>query len=456
MITVRGLAFQVLLQLEKSPAHPDQVLQTVFCRHTAIDERDRALLTELVYGVLRWRKRLDWHIDQLSRFPVRKMDPGVRLILRLGVYQILFLDRIPNHAAVNEMVRIAKQTQSRHLVGFVNGVLRSATRHDGSWKFPSLEADPAEYLAVTQSHPRWAVERFIDRLGFEEAERLCRANNQVAPLVIRVNTLVSDVPSVLEELQRQGMDAEASPLLDDAVRIHSLRRDISRWETIQRGWIQVQDEASQWVSRILAPRPGQRVLDLGAGFGGKSTHCAVLMENRGEIVAVDQAAWKLERLRDTAQRQHLDIIRIVAKDISRLSEEDPGTFDCVLLDAPCTGFGVLRRNPDIRWRRSAKDPYRFSRTQYRLLQAAARFVRPGGRLLYATCTLFEDENEGVAERFSRESELRPVAVGAYLEPAHSKWYSGPYFRSWPQRHDMDGFFVALWKRPESNQWSVAA
>lgn len=449
MITARSLATHILLHLEKKAAHPDRLIRALLERHGRLDERDRALLTELVYGVLRWQGRLDWHIDALSRVSPRKIDPGVRIILRMALYQIFFLDRIPPHAAVNEAVKMARSGHPAHVAGFVNGLLREALRRQEaeSWEFPPVAEQPAARLAVVLSHPRWLVERLLKNLGFEETQALLEANNTVAPLVLRVNSLKATADAVMSELQGLGVKAGPSPYLSSAVRISGLRQDVSRLLLFEEGRVQVQDEASQIISLLLAPESGERVLDLCAGFGGKSSHLGILMGNRGTIVSVDQSAWKLEELGQNAERQGVSIIRTVAADALELKPAEWGLFDRVLLDAPCTGFGTLRRNPDIKWRRHLKDPYRFSQLQGALLRHAAEFVRPGGALVYATCTVLPDENEEVIRAFLADHpEWEASPVVDVLPESCRAMVDGAFFRSWPHRHGVDGFFGARLRR----------
>jgi 16S rRNA (cytosine967-C5)-methyltransferase len=268
-------------------------------------------------------------------------------------------------------------------------------------------------------------------------------------MVLRVNTLKFQPEEAIARLKDDGVEAAPSPWLREALRVSGPRQDIGHTSLYASGAIQIQDEASQLVSRIVAPRPGDRVLDLCAGFGGKSTHLAILMENRGEILSVDETAWKLEELRQNAARQGIDIIRTMAADVAALSVEETGEFDCVLLDAPCSGFGALRRNPDIKWRRHPKDPYRFSQLQGALLDRAAPFVKRGGVLVYATCTIFREENEETAAGFGAR---HPGWTGKPVEPLLPEscraMASGPFLRSWPHRHGVDGFFAAAWTRNE--------
>lgn len=447
MVNSRILAYQILLHLDRKAAHPDRLIRTVLDRHSQMDERDRALLTELVYGVVRWQGRLDWHIDRLSRVRPEKIAGPVRVLLRLALYQMLFLDRVPDHAAVNETVQIAKTGQPPHVVGFINALLREAARKGGDWDWPPAEKAPAEHIAVMASQPLWFVRKCIGEIGVEETRLLSEAGNRIAPAVFRVNTLKATRSHVIESLREEEMEPVPSTYLLHAVRVEHVRRDITRSAAHREGWIQAQDEASQLVSHIVAPARGERILDLCSGFGVKSTHLAIFMENEGEILSVDKSAWKLQELEKNARRQSVTIIRTLAEDILQLRPEAVGHFDRVLLDAPCTGFGAVRRNPDIKWNRHPKDPFRLSRVQKELLAHASRFLRPGGILVYATCTVFSDENEMVAEHFSSgHPGFRLERAADRLPPSCAAMTSGAYFRSWPHKHDVDGFFAARWRK----------
>jgi 16S rRNA (cytosine967-C5)-methyltransferase len=447
MIDARRLAYQVLLNHDKQASYPDRLVRAALQRRVALKNEDRALLTELVYGVLRWKGTLDWHIDQLSNIKPSKIAPEIRILLRLALYQIIYLTRIPDHAAVNEAVKIAKASQPSHLAGFVNAVLREAIRREGKWNWPSPESHPDEYLAVATSHPQWFVQRCLKEFGFEETQSLCQANNQVAPLVLRVNSRKIRPSELVERLREEAVEAEPSPICPDAVRLSGLRQDLAGLPSYREGWIHAQDEASQLVSLILDPQPGERILDLCAGFGGKTTHVGILMGNAGEIVAVDQSSWKLQELQQNARRQGLTIITTVAGDARELLPAKLGSFDRVLLDAPCSGFGTLRRKPDIKWRRHPKDPYRFSQMQRELLQQASLFVNKGGMLVYATCTVFSEEDETVADDFNRRHEDWALEAAAdFLPETGRDMVQGDYFRSWPHRHGVDGFFAARWRR----------
>ena len=302
-------------------------------------------------------------------------------------------------------------------------------------------------MAVMTSNQLWLTRRMIDEIGVEEAGLFFDASNQIAPAVFRVNTLRASREEAIVSLTDEGIEAAPSARLKDAIRVKQIRRDITGTAAFREGLVQTQDEASQIVSMLLAPGRGERVLDLCCGLGVKSAHIAILMKNEGEVLSVDKSAWKLDEALKNGQRQGITIIRTLAEDALALKPQTVGLFDRVLLDAPCTGFGTVRRKPDIKWRRHIKDSYRLSLIQRELLEHASGFLKPEGVLVYATCTVFREENESVAQHLGEShSELSVEPVGEHLPPLCREMASGPYYRSWPHKHDSDGFFSAMWKR----------
>lgn len=444
------MAMHILMQVARRAAFPDVLLDVYFKKNPALDARDRAFATELVYGVLRWQGRLDWIIDRYARVVPKRMALPVRVLLRLAIYQLLFLDRVPPAAAVHEAVELAKTSQPQHVVRFVNGVLRAIDREREALKTATAEGSPAEHLAVRHSYPLWVVERWLRELGSEETEALCHAGNQVAPTTIRTNTLRTTPGALATALRESGLSVEPGRFAPEALHLRAVRTDLSSLPEYARGEFQVQDEASQLVARLVDPRPGERVLDGCAGMGVKTTHLAQLMENRGEIVAVDRQGWKLTRLAENARRLQISCLQTVEGDLLTLGKGDrlAGGFDRALVDAPCTGLGVLRRNPDIKWKVGPKDCRRLHLLQTELLGRAAELVRPGGVLVYATCTLTPEENEGTVQAFLAEHgdfsledgrTILPPSSGDVVEEKGS-------LKTWPHRHGVDGFFAARLRR----------
>ena len=447
MTTPRAMAMHILMQVARRAAFPDLLLDVYFKKNPALEARDRAFATELVYGVLRWQGRLDWIINRYARVVPKRMALPVRVLLRLAAYQLLFLDRVPPAAAVHEAVELAKMSQPQHVVRFVNGVLRAIGRERETLKTATAEGTPAEQLAVRHSYPVWLVERWLRELGSEETEALCHAGNQVAPTTIRTNTLKTTPKALATALRESGFSVEPGRLAPEALHLRAVRTDLSSLPEYARGEFQVQDEASQLVARLLDPQPGERVLDGCAGMGVKTTHLAQLMGNRGEIVAVDSQGWKLTRLAENARRLQVSCLQTVEGDLLT-QDRLAGGFDRVLVDAPCTGLGVLRRNPDIKWKVGPKDCRRLHLLQTELLVRAAELVRPGGVLVYATCTLTPEENEGTVKAFLTEhgdfsledgKVILPTSSGDVVEEQGS-------LKTWPHRHGVDGFFAARLRR----------
>jgi len=444
------MAMHILMQVARRAAFPDVLLDVYFKKNPALDTRDRAFATELVYGVLRWQGRLDWIIDRYARVVPKRMALPVRVLLRLAAYQLLFLDRVPPAAAVHEAVELAKASQPQHVVRFVNGVLRAIGREREILKSATAEGIPAEQLAVRHSYPVWLVQRWLRELGSEETDALCHAGNQVAPTTIRTNTLKTTPEALATALRESGFSVEPGRLTPEALHLRAVRTDLSSLPEYARGEFQVQDEASQLVARLLDPRPGDRVLDACAGMGVKTTHLAQLMGNRGEIVAVDSQGWKLTRLAENARRLQVSCLQTVEGDLLALEKGDrlAGSFDRVLVDAPCTGLGVLRRNPDIKWKVGPKDCRRLHLLQTELLSRAAELVRPGGVLVYATCTLTPEENEGTVNAFlNGRGDFSPEDGRAILPPSSRDVVEERgSLKTWPHRHGVDGFFAARLRR----------
>ncbi len=443
----RAIAMHILMQVARQASFPDVLLDIYFKEHPDLDPRDRALVTELVYGVLRWQGRLDWIIDQEVNIPPKKIALPVRLVLRLAAYQLLFLDRIPAAAAVNEAVEFTKASQPQYIVRFVNGVLRNISRKADILKEAIPEGNPEERLAIRRSYPVWLIKRWLSELGHEETEAFCAASNKIPPVSIRVNTLKTTVEQMAASLRDLGFTVESGYLTPEALHLKSVRTDLSSLPSYKRGEYLVQDEASQIVSHLVQPQPGEWVLDCCAGLGAKSTHLAQLMENQGKITAVDNQGWKLSRLMENAQRMLLSCIEPLEMDVNELSSVQ-GPFDRILLDSPCTGLGVLRRNPDIKWKVRPKDFHRLHLVQKQMLDKVALLLKPGGVLVYATCTFSTEENETTLETFlNKHPQFYLESARPYLPTGCGNTVNrAGAFQTWPHRHGVDGFFAARLRR----------
>ena len=439
----RATAVEILDRIDQKGEYAEPLLDAALSDGSIPNPHDRALLTELVYGTLRMRGRIDWIIARLYKGEAAALQAPVPSILRTGLYQLLYTDRIPAFAAVNEAVSIAKK-ECPAAAGLVNAILRNALREKENIAWPEMAKDPGKAIAVLHSHPRWLVERWLDQYGFDETIAICKENNAIPQTVVRVNRLKATREEVIAALATEEIVAEKTRWSEEGLHLSGSTAGLRETAAFRDGWIRVQDEASQLVSRLVAPKPGERVLDLCAGAGGKTLHMAALMENRGEIVAVDLHPDKLHLLEAEAGRLGVTITTTHAGDAKALPERFRGGFDCVLLDAPCSGLGTLRRNPEIRWRIAPADLETSMSLQKRLLKSAADYVKPGGRLVYGVCTLTPEENESVAAHLLATrpefKRIPPAEIHPELIDADG------FLRTFPHRHGTDGFFGAVFTR----------
>ena len=439
MDPLRRAAVELLMEWEKRGSKLDPLF---FRRTQGLGPRERGFVRELVYGVVRWLLRLDHVIAQHSKVKPQRMERAVLAALRVGAYQLLFLDQVPPWAAVSEMVEVVKGMGKGQAAGFVNAVLR-AIAEGGKGKLPDREENPQEYLSIAFSHPGWVVGDWFKRWGLEETERLCAANNLIPPLTIRVNTLLGEREELLGRLALEGRRAYPTPYSPWGLILQD-EEGFTKSELFKEGWFQVQDEGAQLISMLLSPEPGERVLELCAAPGGKATHMAQMMGGRGEVVAVDISPEKLSLLKENCRRLRITNVKAERYDARGPLPFSPEGFDRVLVDAPCTGLGVLRRNPDGKWRVKEEDVKRLSELQFEILQEGARMLKRGGVLLYSTCTLTREENEGVVERLLEKGDFQLLEPPLSLPP--SFFTQEGHFLSLPHRHGTDGFFAALLKK----------
>ena len=407
-----------------------------------LDNRDAALATRLCFGVLQNQLLLDFYLSHFSNIPLKRMEGKVLQALRLGAYQMLFLTKVPHSAAVNSAVALTKaHCRNPRAAGMVNGILRSLERSLDH--LPTIpQADPVFYLSTLYSHPDWLVKEFILTLGQEEAARLLAADNSQPPICVMVNTIRTTAQELTARLEGEKVSVTPHPWLDNCLLL-SRTGDLEGLSSFREGLFYVQDPASRLAVLAAGPEPGMKVLDCCAAPGGKSFACAMAIEGRGEIVSCDLHPHKKGLIQAGADRLGLICIQPKTADARTFRPEWEGTFDLVLVDAPCSGLGVIQKKPDIRY----KDPAPLAglpAVQLAILSNAARYVRPGGTLLYSTCTLLQRENEGVVRAFLRDN-------AAYK--AENFTLPGPVGASdcgmvtlWPHIHGTDGFFICKMKR----------
>jgi len=439
----RAISLDLLNRVDETDRHPDDLLSDSFKRYRHLTSLDRAFLTELTYGVLRWRGRLDWIIRHFAKIPFEKIESEMLNTLRLGLYQIFFLTKTPASAAVNESVELAKNIRGKGGGGFVNAILRSAIREKETIPYPDEPQDPALHIAIIQSHPLWLVQRWIEELGVEETVKICVANNRISALTLRTNTLKIRREDLIERLREKGLISAPTPFSGDGI----LLKDgppTSDLPFLKEGLFVIQDEASQLMTLILDPKPGEKILDACAAPGGKTTHIAQKMENLGEIHAFDLHQGKLRQIEEGCERLGIKIVRTKIGDaVNSLPGPGEIKFDRVLADVPCSGFGTLRRNPDLKWRRKKEDIERLSQLQFSILKNLSGYVREGGLLVYSTCTIFHEENEDVVETFL--SEHRAFKLDSLVEVLPEKCHlfiKKGYFKTFPPAGELDGFFAA--------------
>jgi len=426
-MTARELALRVLARVDDG-AYATLALSGELSRARNLSEADRALATELVYGVLKRRARLDWALSRLTPRGLGSLDERVLDALRMGAYQILFL-RVPAHAAVSSAVEAVKRARGAKLAGFANALLRRLAT-DGE-PAPPPARDLAEHLAVVESAPRWLVEDALRRFGPDEAPRFLAALNAPAPVWLRVNTLRGGRDEVLTRLAKERPNARLAPseIVPEAIKVEG-GGDLSSTETFALGLATVQDVAAQRIARLCDPQPGERVLDACAGVGGKSTHLAALMRNQGSIDAADLSERKLELAADAARRLGVTVLHPTVCDLTDGKAPLAPEYDRVLLDAPCSGLGVLRRHPEAKWRRRPDDSRALAETQARLLAALAPRVKPGGVLVYSVCTFTDEEGP------RHLPALRALGFSVEGEP----------LTTWPHRDDADAFWAVRMRR----------
>lgn len=425
----------------------DPLFDELVMEDPLLTDLDKAFVREVVYGVLRWRGRLDWVIAAYSRVKPPRMERAVIAILRMGAYQILFMDRVPSSAAVDESVKLAKGLRRKDVVPFINGILRGIAEERKEVTYPDLQTDPLDHIATFYSHPVWMVRRWIDQWGVEETIALCQADNQIPPLTMRVNTLQGNREETMDRLHDEEIEAFPTPFSPVGLVIKD-PPPLTAWGLFQGGRFQVQDEAAQLVSLLLSPQPGQRVLDVCAAPGGKTTHLAQVMGDQGEIVAMDVSEAKLGLLQENCRRLGISIVKIVAQDAAAPLPFPPASFDRVLVDVPCTGLGTLRRNPDGKWRVQERDITRLQKLQGEILAQASTMVKSEGVLVYSTCTMTPEENEEVIEAFLSERKEFHLEDASPFLPTGCEGLvdTKGYLRTLPSRHGMDGFFAARMSR----------
>jgi len=444
----RRAVLEVLIRIERKGYKVDQLalggLEQAYGE--GLSDRDRGLMTELIYGVLRHRSRLDWVLGRFCQKPIQRLSPTLRNILRMGAHQFLFLDKIPAWAVVDESVNLTQQKGIKGMSGFVNGVLRSLDRERETVSYPDPEADLVRHLSIYYSHPEWMVSRWLKRYGPGRTVALCQANNEIPPVTLRTNTLLTTRETLLSQLKSEGFEMQACAVSPLGLKVKG--GFIANSVAYRKGWFYIQDEAAQLVVLAMAPRRGELILDACAAPGGKTTQMAQAMADQGRIIALDVKAPRLDLVRQNCGRLGVRIVECCqgdARDPKILKDRRFNrNFDRILVDAPCSGLGVLRRNPEGKWTKTEALIHHYAQLQFEILEGVSPLLREGGVLVYSTCSIEPEENEQVVERFLKAhpeysvSDLRndlPASASSMVTP------EGFLFTLLNQE-SMDGFFAA--------------
>jgi 16S rRNA (cytosine967-C5)-methyltransferase len=438
----REAAAHALQRVIRDDAFADIALEAELAARP-LTPRDAALATEVVYGTLRWQRYLDWLLAPHSRRALDSLDTRVLVLLRMTVYQLVFLERVPAFAAVSDAVSLARGRGKQGTPEFVNAVLRSFARRGMSEREPRPPDDPLDALAVRLSFPTWLAARWVERSGVDDASALMRAMNERPPMTVRTNTLRLERRALAQRLRdEESLAATPTPYAPEGLVVEHGGAPAA-WRAFGDGAFAVQDEASMLVARLLDPRPGDVVADACAAPGTKTTHLAQLMDNRGRVFALDPQAARLARVDEAARRLGVTIVETRGGTAETLATGLADRCDGVLVDAPCSNLGVLRRNPEVKWRRRAADLGAIAARQRTILAAAALMVKPGGRLVYATCSTEPEENEAVAAAFR---EARPDFVIDAPAGFPIGLDDDGVLRCRPHRHGTDGFTAVRFRR----------
>jgi 16S rRNA (cytosine967-C5)-methyltransferase len=440
----RVLALDILAAAARSGQSVEDLLAAAGKRYP-LSRRERALLLELVQGVKRWEVRLDYLLARLCHIPLDRLHPLVLHLLRLGAFQLLWLDRVPARAVLHEAGNLARSKGlPRSHVGFINAVLRRLAAGDVP-ALPDPEADPVLALSVIHSHPAWLVRRWLAQYGTAASAARLAADNQIPPLTVRVNTLKTNPVALMTRLAREGVEARRTRFSPVGLVFEAVQTSPTDLPSYREGLWTFQDEGAQLAAALLPLGPGLRLAEIGAGRGGKTTHLAEAMGNSGLLVAVDSHRGRLQELRRTIRRWGVETAHPLRADAVRALPLKPGALDAVVLDVPCSSLGIIRRHPEIKGRLRESDLATFPPQQQAMLEQAATLLKPGGLLLYITCTTEPEENEGQISAFlARHPEFHLATDPGRLPPQARPLVHPPgWFRSTPWEHNLDAFFAAV-------------
>ncbi len=440
---VRELALKVLYQINENEAYSNIALDEMINKNrNEMDLRDIGLISEIVYGVTTWKLTLDEIIKKYSKIKLKKISPWILEILRMGIYQIIFLDKIPKSAAVNESVNLAKRYGHKSSSNFVNAILRKVNKKDYEELF-EIE-DNIERISKTTSMPIWIIEELLKNNNIKDVEKICINSNLKPKISIRINKLKTNKNELVKRLELEGYCIEEG-ILEDFL-ILNKTKNIENIESFKLGLFTIQDEVAGLVPNILNPNKNQTILDACSAPGGKTTYLAEIMENTGEIIAWDIHEHRLKLVQETAKRLGIENIKTEEKDASKYDEKYKEKFDKILLDVPCLGIGVLKRKPDIKWKRKKEDIQTITKIQQQILQNCSKYLKKGGEIVYSTCTIINNENKDIINDFlvnNKDFKIEKIQV---KEEYFKKYIQENHFLQVYQNEDTDGFFITKIKK----------
>ncbi|KHS57963.1 16S rRNA methyltransferase [Terrisporobacter othiniensis] len=435
-MNAREIAYKVLLDIEKNKNYSNMAINKHF-KDVELSNQDRGLATEIIYGVIENKYYIDYMIDKLSKVKTNKMEIYVKTLLRMGIYQIMFLNSISDYAAVNETVNLAKKKNSK-VSGFINGILRNVIRQKETIGAIKVK-DDIDYLAIKYSYDKWMIRNWMIHFGREFTEELLEANSQRPSIYLRTNTLKITRDELIEKLEKQNIKAYKVSVVDEAIKVENLK-DIENNSIYKEGLFTVQDISSMLVGKVMNPEENSLVLDVCSAPGGKTTHMATLMNNTGQVVSRDIYEHKLKLIKASCKRLNLTNVNVEEYDAMKIDKDSIGKFDYVLADVPCSGLGIIRRKPEIKYKE--KEEFRdLPPIQKKILENASKYVKKGGTLIYSTCTIQDSENIDVINEFLQKNknfELAPInEVKVDLDNQEKG-----YMKIYPNIHEMDGFFIS--------------
>ena len=447
-VNIREIALGILMEITEEEAYSHVVLRQALEKYQYLEKRDRAFITRTVEGTLEHMIQLDYIIEQFSNVPVYNMKPLIRNLLRMSVYQMKYMDSVPDAAVCNEAVKLAQKKGFYNLKGFVNGVLRNTSRRLNQVRYPDLRVEPLHYLSVKYSFPIWMLNRWVAQFGYETTEIICRDSHMEKPTVVRCNLQKASREEIIADLEEQGITVNQHPYLDYALEISNYNY-IKAIPAFKKGWIQVQDISSMLVAEIAAPNWGDTCIDVCAAPGGKSLHIADKLMGSGSVEARDVSEYKVALMQENIERTGAINIHAVLQDATVRDEKSVRKADIVLADVPCSGLGVIGKKQDIKYKMSEQQQQDIIRLQRKILSVVWEYVKPGGTLIYSTCTIGADENQYNIKWFLENYPFELESIDPYIcEDLRSKTTSGGYIQLLPGVHRSDGFFIARLHRLE--------